>query len=146
MSDTDEENDKAGGQDSSRPGVSDGDVDIREDEKENFGDFFDACGGAVIGDHPFTRSIEKRWRDRRRPVGPLDSAELDYEEYVDLMPIHPTPFETASPAFPPPPPIIAKTKVVSSAKSRKSRESRAHVPFPSGVVEGAQEDRSRRVP
>ncbi|KAF8269987.1 hypothetical protein EI94DRAFT_1798668 [Lactarius quietus] len=79
MSDIDEENDKAGGQDSSRPGVSDGDVDKREDEKEDFDDFFDAGGSAVIGDHP---------------------SELDYEEYMDLMPIHPNTVRARLPRVP----------------------------------------------
>ncbi|KAN0134671.1 hypothetical protein V8E53_007456 [Lactarius tabidus] len=73
-----------------------------------------------------------------------DSTDLDDEEWVDPTPIPPTPLETAPPAFPPP--IIAKTKSSSSAKSRKRKEARAHVPFPSSVQEDVQEDRPRRVP
>jgi hypothetical protein len=73
-----------------------------------------------------------------------DSTDLDDEEWVDPTPIPPTPLETAPPAFPPP--IIAKTKSSSSAKSRKRKEARAHVPFPSSVQEDVQEDRPRRIP
>ena len=76
------------------------------------------------------------------------STDLDDEEWVDPTPIPPTPLESAPPtAFPPP--IIAKTKSTSSAKSRKRKEPRvAHVtvPFPSSVAEGTQEDRPRRIP
>jgi cysteine protease ATG4 len=73
-----------------------------------------------------------------------DSTDLDDEEWVDPTPIPPTPLETSPPAFPPP--IIAKTKSSSSGKSRKRKEPRAHVPFPSSVQEGVQEDRPRRIP
>jgi cysteine protease ATG4 len=73
-----------------------------------------------------------------------ESTDLDDEEWVDPTLIPPTPLETAPPAFPPP--IIAKTKSSSSAKSRKRKEARAHVPFPSSVAEGVQEDRPRRIP
>ena len=74
------------------------------------------------------------------------STDLDDEEWVDPTPIPRTPLESAPPtAFPPP--IIAKTKSSSSAKSRKRKEPRvAHVPFPSSVAEGTQEDRPRRIP
>ena len=74
------------------------------------------------------------------------STDLDDEEWVDPTPIPPTPLESAPPtSFPPP--IIAKTKSSSSAKSRKRKEPRvAHVPFPSSVAEGVQEDRPRRIP
>ena len=70
-----------------------------------------------------------------------ESADIDDEEWVDPTLIPATPLETAPPVFPPP---IAKTKS-SSAKSRKRKEARAHVPFPSSVAEGAPEDRPRRV-
>ena len=74
------------------------------------------------------------------------STDLDDEEWVDLTSIPPTPLESAPPAsFPPP--IIAKTKSSSSAKSRKRKEPRVtHVLFPSSVAEGTQEDRPRRIP
>ena len=74
------------------------------------------------------------------------STDLDDEEWVDPTPIPPTPLESAPPtAFTPP--IIAKTKSSSSAKSRKRKEPRvAHVPIPSSVAEGTQEDRPRRIP
>ena len=72
--------------------------------------------------------------------------DLDDEQWVDLTPIPPTPLESTPPTtFPPP--IIAKTKSSSSAKSRKRKEPRvAHVPFPSSGAEGVQEDRPRRIP
>ena len=74
------------------------------------------------------------------------STDLDDEEWVDPTPIPPTPLESAPPtAFPPP--IIAKTNLSSSAKSRERKEPRvAHVPFLSSVAEGMQEDRPRRIP
>jgi hypothetical protein len=72
-----------------------------------------------------------------------DSTDLNEEVCVDPTPIPPTPLELSPPAFPPP--IIAKTKSSSSAKSRK-QEPRAHVPFPSSVTEGVQEDRPPRIP
>ena len=75
------------------------------------------------------------------------SMDLDDEEWVDPTPIPPTPLESAlSTAFPSL--IIAKTKLSSSAKSRKRKDVRAHahVPFPSSVAEGTQEDRPRRIP
>ena len=52
------------------------------------------------------------------------STDLDDEEWVDLTPIPPTPLESAPPtAFTPP--IIAKTKSLSSAKSRERATRRA---------------------
>ena len=73
------------------------------------------------------------------------STDLD-EEWVDPTPIPPTPLESAPPTALLPP-IIAKTTSSSSAKSRKRKEPRvAHVPLPSSVAEGTQEDRPRRIP
>ena len=67
-----------------------------------------------------------------------DSVDLDDddEEWVDPTPIPATPLEPVPTVFPPP--IIAKTKSSSSAKSsRKRKEARAaNVPFPSSVTEG----------
>jgi hypothetical protein len=72
---------------------------------------------------------------------PSDSTDLGDEEWVgvDPTPIPTTPLDPAPPAFPPL--IIAKTKSSSSAKSRKRKEVRAHVPFPSSMAEGVQEDK-----
>ena len=74
------------------------------------------------------------------------STDLDDEEWVDPTSIPPTPLDSAPPtAFPPP--IISKTKSSSSTESRKRKEPRVtHVPFPSSVAEGTQEDRPRRIP
>ena len=73
------------------------------------------------------------------------STDLDDKEWVDPTPTPPTPLEsTLRTALPPP--IIAKTESSSSAKSRKRKEPRAHVPFPTSVAEGAQENRPRRIP
>ena len=157
-------------------GVGDGDASTREDEEEeDSDDFFDAGEGAV-GDRLSSRAASESGQSgggtEDDPVGPVtpsaaptmggggtisrkatavnfsrtissDSADLDDEEWVDPTPIPATPLETAPPVFPPP---IAKTKSSSSAKSRKRKEARAHVPFPSSVAEGAPEDRPRRVP
>ena len=48
-----------------------------------------------------------------------DSAGLDDEEWVDPTPIPAMPIETVPPAFPP---LTTKTKLSSSAKSRKRKE------------------------
>jgi cysteine protease ATG4 len=166
MSDPEEdEDDMPDDRDSSRSGV-------REDEDEDGSDDFFDAGDAVIGRTesesggteddpvgPVTPSAAAPTSDRThsRKQQPnanfsrtisADSADLDLdddEEWVDPTPIPPTPLETAPPAFPPPP-VMAKAKSSSSAKSRKRKEARAHVPFPSSVVEDAPEDRPRRVP
>ncbi|KAF8269999.1 hypothetical protein EI94DRAFT_1828625, partial [Lactarius quietus] len=75
-----------------------------------------------------------------------DSADLNDGELVDLMPIPHTLLEPSPPAFPPPSLIIGKGKSPSRTKSRKRKEHRAHVPFPSSTVEGASENRPRRIP
>ena len=156
--------------------VGDRDASTREDEEEeDSDDFFDA-GESAVGDRHSLRAASESGQSgggtEDDPVDPVtpsagptmggggtisrkatavdfsrtissDSADLDDEEWVDPTPIPPTPLETAPPAFPPP---IAKTRSSSSAKSRKRKEARAHVPFPSSVAEGAPEDRPRRVP
>ena len=79
---------------------------------------------------------------RSRPTQPISTTKSGGP------PIPPTQLESAPPtAFPPP--IIAKTKSFSSAESPKREEPRvahAHVPFPSSVAEGVQEDMPRRIP
>jgi hypothetical protein len=61
-----------------------------------------------------------------------DSADLDDEEWVE--PIPSTKLEPAPPAFPPPPPpSITKAKSSGGAKSRKGKEAREYVPFPSNM-------------
>ncbi|KAF8266378.1 hypothetical protein EI94DRAFT_1733232 [Lactarius quietus] len=160
-----DEDDMPDDKDSSRSGLGDADVDVetREDEEEDSSDdFFDAGEGAVISaDRLSSRAASESGQSgagtEDDPVGPhdlqqqqrkatavdvdfsrtisSDSADLDDEEWVDPTPIPPTPLE---------PPACSKSS--SSTKSRKRKEHRAHVPFPSSVVEGTSEDRPRRVP
>ncbi|KAN0141543.1 hypothetical protein V8E53_000005 [Lactarius tabidus] len=111
-------------------------------------DFLDAGEGVVIPDR---LSLRAAFESGQSGSGggteddPVDSTDLDDEEWVNPTPIPPTtPLEPAPPTFPPP--IIAKTKSSSNAKSRKRKEACAPVPLPSSVTDGVQEDRPRRVP
>ncbi|KAF8269983.1 hypothetical protein EI94DRAFT_1798666 [Lactarius quietus] len=170
MSDPDEEEDgMLDDEDSPRSGVGDANVETREEVEDSSDDFFrfwrwrrtseSGQSGAGTEDDPVapvtpsaapSSTISQQQRKATAADVDLsrtrssDSADLDDEEWVDPTPIPPTPHELSPPAFPPP--IIAKSKSSSSTKSRKRKDYRAHVSFPSSVVEGASEDRPRRVP
>jgi hypothetical protein len=72
--------------------------------------------------------------------------DLDDEEWVDPTPIPPSSLELTPPAFPRPPPVIAKTKSSGSIRVVNAMKPCAHIPFQSSVAEGAHEDRPRRIP
>jgi cysteine protease ATG4 len=84
-----------------------------------------------------------------------DDGDLDDEEWVDPTPIPATPLDATPPTFPttggrgdtvPVPPMMAKAKSSGSTKSRKRKEARPFVPFPSSSQAEGTDERPRRVP
>ena len=137
-----------------------GDGDHCEDAKGP-NDFFDASDDALIGSQlPLYAASESGLMQVTNLGGSIshqatlvelicaissDLAEFDEEECQRVRPPIPaTPLEPAPPAFPPS--IIAKIKSSSNTKSRKRKEARVNVPFPSDVADAAPKDRPWRAP